>query len=66
MKNEPQFPTNQLIRNTISAFQNGYISEEQALSVIDFAAKLDDTDAQKLLDKCNEIGVTKALNSIGM
>lgn len=65
MKNEDQFPTDKLVQNTISAFRNGYIGEGQALSAIDFAAKLGDTDAQALLDKCKEIGVAEAFNSNG-
>ena len=64
MKNEDQFPTDKLVQNTISAFRNGYIGDEQAMFAIDFAAKLGDTDAQKLLDKCKEIGVKEAFNSI--
>lgn len=64
MKNEDQFPTDKLVQNTISAFRNGYIGDEQAMFAIDFAAKLGDTDAQKLLDKCKEIGVAEAFNSI--
>jgi len=65
MESKDQFPTNQLIRNTISAFRNGYIGEGQALSAIDFAAKLGDADAQALFDKCRETGVAEAFNSIG-
>lgn len=65
MKNEDQFPTDKLVQNTISAFKNGYIGDEQAMFAIDFAAKLGDTDAQALLDKCKEIGVAEAFNSIG-
>ena len=65
MKNEDQFPTDKLVQNTISAFKNGYIGDEQAMFAIDFAAKLGDTDAQELLDKCKEIGVAEAFNSIG-
>lgn len=64
MKNEDQFPTDKLVQNTISAFRNGYIGDEQAMFAVDFAAKLGDTDAQKLLDKCKEIGVAEAFNSI--
>lgn len=63
MKNEDQFPTDKLVQNTISAFRNGYIGDEQAMFAIDFAAKLGDTDAQALLDKCKEIGVAEAFNS---
>ena len=65
MKNEAQFPTDKLVQNTISAFRNGYIGDEQVKFAIDFAAKLGDTDAQALLDKCKEIGVAEAFNSIG-
>ena len=65
MKNEDQFPTDKLVQNTISAFKNGYIGDEQAMFAIEFAAKLGDTDAQALLDKCKEIGVAEAFNSIG-
>ena len=65
MKNEDQFPTDKLVQNTISAFRNGYIGDEQAMFAIDFAAKLGDTDAQSLLDKCKEIGVAEAFNSFG-
>ena len=64
MKNEDQFPTEKLVQNTISAFRNGYLGDEQAMFAVDFAAKLGDTDAQKLLDKCKEIGVAEAFNSI--
>ena len=59
MKNEDQFPTEKLVQNTISAFRNGYLGDEQAMFAVDFAAKLGDTDAQKLLDKCKEIGVAE-------
>ena len=52
MKNENQFPTDKLVQNTISAFRNGYIGDEQAMFAIDFAAKLGDADAQALLYKC--------------
>ena len=65
MKDEDQFPTDKLVQNTISAFKNGYIGDEQAMFAIDFAAKLGDTDAQALLEKCKEIGVAEAFNSIG-
>ena len=65
MKNEDQFPIDKLVQNTISAFRNGYIGDEQAMFAIDFAAKLGDTDARALLDKCKEIGVAEAFNSIG-
>ena len=65
MKNEDQFPTDKLVQNTIFAFRNGYIGDEQAMFAIDFAAKLGDTEAQALLDKCKEIGVAEAFNSIG-
>ena len=65
MKNEDQFPTDKLVQNTISVFRNRYIGDEQAMFAIDFAAKLGDTDAQALLDKCKEIGVAEAFNSIG-
>jgi hypothetical protein len=65
MKNNDQFPTEKLVQNTISAFRNGYLGDEQAMFAVDFAAKLGDTDAQKLLDKCKEIGVAEAFNSIG-
>lgn len=65
MKNNDQFPTDKLVQNTISASRNGYIGDEQAMFAIDFAAKLGDTDAQALLDKCKEIGVAEAFNSIG-
>ena len=64
MKNNDQFPTEKLVQNTISAFRNGYLGDEQAMFAIDFAAKLGDTDAQALLDKCKEIGVAEAFNSI--
>ena len=64
MKNNDQFPTDKLVQNTISASRNGYIGDEQAMFAIDFAAKLGDTDAQALLDKCKEIGVAEAFNSI--
>ena len=64
MKNNDQFPTDKLVQNTISAFRNGYLGDEQAMFAVDFAAKLGDTDAQKLLDKCKEIGVAEAFNSI--
>ncbi len=65
MKNEDQFPTDKLVQNTISAFRNGYIGDEQAIFAIDFAAKLGDTVAQALLDKSKEIGVAEAFKSIG-
>lgn len=52
MKNEDQLSTKTLVRNTVSAFRNGYIGTEQALSAIDFAAKLGDSEAQALLEKC--------------
>ena len=61
--NEDQFPSNQLIRNTISAFKDGYIGEEQALSAIDFAAKLGDESAQALLDACKKTSVAEAYNA---
>ena len=64
MKNNDQFPTEKLVQNTISAFRNGYLGDEQAMFAVDFAAKLGDTDAQALLDKCKEIGVAEAFNSI--
>lgn len=64
MKNNDQFPTEKLVQNTISAFRNGYLGDEQTMFAVDFAAKLGDTDAQKLLDKCKEIGVAEAFNSI--
>lgn len=65
MKNEDQFPTDKLVQNTISAFRNGYIGDEQAMFAIDFAAKLGDTGARELLDKCKEVGVAESFNSIG-
>ena len=65
MKNENHFPTDQLIRNTISAFKNGYIGEEQALSAIDFAAKLGDESAQSLLEECKKSSVSEAFDSYG-
>ena len=65
MKNEDQFPTDQLIRNTISAFKNGYIGEEQALSAIDFAAKLGDASAQALIEECKKTSVSEAFDSFG-
>ena len=65
MNNKDQFPTNQLIQNTISAFRNGYIGEDQVTFSLDFASKLGDKSAQELLDKCKELGVAKALEEIG-
>ena len=65
MKNEDHFPTDQLIRNTISAFKNGYIGEEQALSTIDFAAKLGDESAQALIEDCKKNSVSEAFDSFG-
>lgn len=65
MKKEDQSPTDKLVQNTISAFRNGYIGDEQALFAIDLAARLGDADAQALLDKCKEIGVAAAIGSIG-
>ena len=65
MKNEYESLTERLVQNTISAFMKGYLGEESALSAIDFAAKLGDTEAQTLLDKCKEIGVAEAFKSIG-
>ena len=58
-------PTNQLIQNSISAYKNGYISEDQVMFSLDFAAKLGDNEAQTLLDKCKENGVEAAINAIG-
>lgn len=54
MKNEDQLSTKTLIRNAVSAYRSGYIEAEQALSAIDFAAKLGDADAQALLEKCRK------------
>ena len=65
MKNENQFPTKRLLQNTISAYKDGYIGDEQALLTIDFAAKLDDEEAQALLDLCKEVGVAEAIKSFG-
>jgi hypothetical protein len=59
------FPTNQLIRNSISAYRNGYLSEDQVLFSLDFAAKLGDGEAQALLDGCRENGVEATLSAIG-
>lgn len=59
------FPTNQLIQNSISAYKNGYISENQVMFSLDFAAKLGDDEAQTLLDKCRENGVEVTINAIG-
>ena len=50
MKNEDHFPTDQLIRNTISAFKNGYIGEEQALSTIDSAVWIFAFDFEAIFD----------------
>lgn len=65
MKNEDQFPTDLLIRNTISIFKEGYIGEEQALFSIDFAAKLGDESAQALLEECKKTSVAEAFESFG-
>lgn len=65
MNNEDQFPTERLIKNSIAAFKNGQINEDTAMFAIDFAAKLGDTNARALLDKCKEIGVAEAFNSNG-
>lgn len=59
------FPTNQLIQNSILAYKNGYITEDQVLFSLDFAAKLGDDEAKKLLDKCKENGVEVTINAIG-
>ena len=64
MKNANQFSADKLVQNTISAFMNGYIGDEQAMLAIAFAAKLGDTDAQALLDKCRKTSVAEAFNSI--
>lgn len=64
MNANQEFPTGQLIENTISAFKGGYLEEEQAMSVLDFAAKLGDSQAQELLDKSKETSVLEAFNSI--
>ena len=64
MKKE-QLPTSKLIRNTISAFKNGYIGEDQALCAIDFAAKLGDERARKLLEECKKATVSQAFDSFG-
>ena len=65
MKKEDQFTTDQLIRNTISAFKSGYIVEGQALSAIDFAARLGDESARALLEECRKTGVSEAFDSFG-
>lgn len=57
-------PNELLIKNTISAFEGGYLGEEQALFVLDFAAKLCDSQAQGLLAKSKETSVLEAFNSI--
>lgn len=62
MKNEEQLSTKTLIRNAVSAFRNGYIGAEQASSAIDFAAKLGDTEAQALIEKCSKEGAEVVLN----
>ena len=64
MTEDQALPTEQLIKNTISAFKGGYLGEEQALFVLDFAAKLGDSQAQELLDKSKKTGVLEAFNSI--
>ena len=64
-KEEDNYPVNQLIQNTISAYKNGYIDDGQVTYYLDFAAKLGDQYAQALLDKCKEVGVAKALETIG-
>lgn len=61
MKNEDIFPTDQLIRNTISIYRNGYLSDDQVIFALDFAAKLGDKEAAALLDRCNDLGVAQAL-----
>ena len=61
MKDEDIFPTDQLIRNTISIYKNGYLSDDQVIFALDFAAKLGDQEAAALIDKCNELGVAQAL-----
>ena len=62
MMNEDLFPTKKLVQNTVSAYLNGYINDEQAQFTLDFAAKLGDTDAQALLEKCKETGVAEAFS----
>lgn len=64
MTEDQALPTELLIKNTIPAFKGGYLGEEQALFVLDFAAKLGDSQAQELLDKSKETGVLEAFNSI--
>ena len=59
------FPTNQLIQNSISAYKNGYISEDQVMFSLDFAAKLGNDEAQTLLDKCRVNVVEVTINAIG-
>ena len=63
MNEYQQFPTGLLIKNTISAFKCGFLSEEQALFVLDFTAKLGDIQAQELLDRSKETSVAEAFNS---
>lgn len=65
MNENQEFPIGLLIENTISAFQGGYLEEEQAMSVLDFAAKLGDRHAQELLDKSKETSVSEVFNSTG-
>lgn len=64
MNEDRALPTGLLIKNTISAFNGGYLDEEQVLFVLDFAAKLGDSQAQELLDKSKETSVLEAFNSI--
>ena len=63
MTEDQALPTRLLIKNTISAFKGGYLGEDQAMFVLDFAAKLGDGQAQELLDKCRDTSVLEAFNS---
>ena len=65
MKKKEKIPLNQLIQNAITAYKNGYINDGQVILYLDFTAKLGDQSAQTLLDKCKEVGVEKALETIG-
>lgn len=62
MNEDQQFPTGLLIKNTITAFKGGFLSEEQALFVLDFTAKLGDIQAQELFDRSKEASVTEVFN----
>ena len=62
---EDQFP-NLLVQRTISAYQNGNISEEEAFFAISFATLLDDAEAETLLERCKVEGTANTLNAISL